>query len=99
MPSTAIDTLVKMMETLSGPVQDQIVEHLRDYIAEIQDERQWNGAFPALSEGVGGCCPSSETRGRCGKGRGHGRLSSMKSARFPNKGEEIWSVRITMLEW
>jgi len=35
MSSTAI-----AMETLPEPAQDQVVEHLRDYIADLADERQ-----------------------------------------------------------
>ena len=38
MLSTAIATLVKMMETLPEPVKGQMVEHVRGDIAEIQDE-------------------------------------------------------------
>ncbi|MCO6450483.1 MAG: hypothetical protein J5I90_06800 [Caldilineales bacterium] len=45
MASTAIATVVKMMETLPESTQDQVVEHLRDYIAEIQEERRWDKAF------------------------------------------------------
>ena len=45
MTSTAIVTMAKMMETLPEPVQNQVVEHLRDYLAEIQDEIQWDVLF------------------------------------------------------
>jgi len=45
MSSTAIATMTKMMEVLPEPAQDQVVEHLRDYIAEAWDEAQWEAAF------------------------------------------------------
>jgi hypothetical protein len=45
MPSAAIATLIKMMETLPERSHGQVVEHLRDYIAEMQDEQQWDSAF------------------------------------------------------
>ena len=45
MSSTAIVTVVKMMETLPKPTQDQVVEHLREYLVMIQDERQWDAQF------------------------------------------------------
>lgn len=45
MTSTAIVTMAKMMETLPEPVQNQVVEHLRGYLAEIQDEIQWDVLF------------------------------------------------------
>ena len=40
--TTAIVTVVKMMESLPEPAQDQVVGHLRDHIADLQDERQWD---------------------------------------------------------
>ena len=45
MASPAIATLVKMMESLPDGSQDQVVEHLRDYIADLQDELEWDIAF------------------------------------------------------
>ena len=45
MSSTAISTVVKMMETLPEPTQDQVVEHLREYLVMIQDEREWDAQF------------------------------------------------------
>jgi hypothetical protein len=45
MSSTAIATMTKMMESLPEPVQDQIVEHLREYLEDLQDELQWDALF------------------------------------------------------
>jgi len=45
MSSTAIATVVKMMETLPEPTQLQVVEHLREYLDDIQDELQWDETF------------------------------------------------------
>jgi hypothetical protein len=45
MSSTAITTLVKMMETLPVEMQDRVVEHLREYICDRQDELRWNKSF------------------------------------------------------
>ena len=45
MSSAAIATVVKMMESLSIEVQESIVEHLREYIDELQDEIRWNNSF------------------------------------------------------
>ena len=42
MQSTSIATIIKMMESLPEPVQTQVVMHLRDYIAELKDETQWD---------------------------------------------------------
>lgn len=45
MSSAAIATVLKMMESLPETTQDQVVEHLRDYIADLQDELQWDISF------------------------------------------------------
>jgi hypothetical protein len=45
MSTTAIATLTKMLETLPEPAQDQVVEHLREYLEDMQDELQWDALF------------------------------------------------------
>jgi predicted ATPase len=45
MTSTAIATVTKMLESLPESVQDQVVEHLREYLADLQDELEWDGLF------------------------------------------------------
>jgi hypothetical protein len=45
MTSPAIETVTKMLESLPETVQDQVVEHLREYLADLQDELQWDSLF------------------------------------------------------
>lgn len=45
MASTAVATVMKMMESLPEPVQDQVVEHLREYLEDLQDELRWDNLF------------------------------------------------------
>lgn len=45
MSSTAIVTITKMMETLPESTQEQAVEHLREFISEMQDEVRWDALF------------------------------------------------------
>jgi hypothetical protein len=45
MMSTAIATMVKMLEVLPETTQAQVVEHLREYIAEMQDDIEWDTQF------------------------------------------------------
>ena len=45
MTTAAITTVTKMMETLPEPTQNQVVDHIRDYLTEIQDEKRWDTAF------------------------------------------------------
>ncbi|EKD11279.1 hypothetical protein [Limnospira platensis] len=45
MSSPAIQDLVNLVESLPDTVQIQVIEHLRDYIADLQDEQRWDTAF------------------------------------------------------
>ncbi|RME13362.1 MAG: hypothetical protein D6802_01690 [Ardenticatenia bacterium] len=45
MPSTAIVTVEKMLESLPEEMQERVVEHLREYILDLQDEIQWDALF------------------------------------------------------
>ncbi len=45
MSSTAIATITKMIESLPEPAQDQVVEHLREYLEDLQDELLWDAMF------------------------------------------------------
>ncbi len=45
MASTAIATVIKMIESLPEDAQDQVVEHLRDYLEDMKDDLKWDKAF------------------------------------------------------
>jgi hypothetical protein len=45
MSSTAVTTIVKMLESLPIEVQDRVAEHLREYIDDLQDDLRWNQSF------------------------------------------------------
>jgi cation transport regulator ChaB len=45
MPSTVIVTVVRMLEELPEAVQNQIVEHMREYIEDIRDEARWESTY------------------------------------------------------
>jgi hypothetical protein len=45
MSSEAIALVVKMMGTLPDATQNQIVEYLQNYIADLQDEQHWKDAY------------------------------------------------------
>lgn len=38
MSSAAITTIVKMLESLSDDLQERVAEHIREYIADLEDE-------------------------------------------------------------
>ena len=52
MPSTAIVTVVRMLEGLPEATQNQIVEHLREYIEDFQDEVRWENTFKKTHSGL-----------------------------------------------
>ena len=43
--TAAIITVTKMLESLPETVQEQVVEHLREYLADLQDELKWDNLF------------------------------------------------------
>ena len=45
MSSTATATVIQMLESLPENMQDQVAEHLRDYIEDLQDEIDWDTSF------------------------------------------------------
>lgn len=45
MTSPAIQELVNIVAALPDNVQAQVIEHLREYITDLQDEQQWEIAF------------------------------------------------------
>ncbi|MUG94183.1 hypothetical protein F7734_18040 [Scytonema sp. UIC 10036] len=45
MSSEAISTVIKMMESLPEDVQNQVAQHLHEYIQDLQDEIKWGNSF------------------------------------------------------
>jgi len=50
MSAAAVATLMKMIESLPEPAQCQVVEHLRDYLEDLQDELLWDKQFRKTQE-------------------------------------------------
>jgi hypothetical protein len=45
MSAAAIATIVKMVESLPDELQEKVVEHIRGYIADLEDEKRWDTSF------------------------------------------------------
>ena len=45
MSSPTIATIVKMVESLPSEAQERLADHIRDYIAELNDEMRWDDSF------------------------------------------------------
>ena len=52
MSTPTISTVVKMLESLPQSAQEQVVERLREYIADLQDDLEWNAQFSRTQEGL-----------------------------------------------
>lgn len=52
MSTAAITTLVKMMESLSDDRQEQVLDHLREYLADLSDETEWDDQFARTQNGL-----------------------------------------------
>lgn len=45
MNDEATATMIKMLESVPDALQEQVVEHMRDYIDDISDEAKWKKSF------------------------------------------------------
>ena len=45
MVTPAVNTIIKMIEQLPESDQERVAEHLREYLAELEDEQKWDEAF------------------------------------------------------
>jgi hypothetical protein len=52
MSSPAILTIVKMVESLPDDLQEKVAEHLREYIADLEDEERWDNSFKRTQESL-----------------------------------------------
>jgi translation initiation factor 2B subunit (eIF-2B alpha/beta/delta family) len=52
MSSTAITTVVKMLESLPIDIQDRVAEHLREYISDLQDDARWEESFQRTQDSL-----------------------------------------------
>jgi hypothetical protein len=45
MTLAASTTVIKMVDSLPEAMQERVVEHLQEYIADLRDEMRWNESF------------------------------------------------------
>ena len=50
MVTPALTTILKMVEDLPEPLQNQVADHLREYIADLDDEEKWDKALARTEE-------------------------------------------------
>lgn len=52
MSSPAITTIVKMVESLPDDLQEKVAEHIREYIADLEDDKRWDDSFKRTQENL-----------------------------------------------
>lgn len=52
MSSATVTTLIKMVESLPEELQEKIVEQVRNYIAELEDEVRWSASFTQTKDNL-----------------------------------------------
>ena len=52
MASEAAVTITKMLETLPKQLEDQVIEHLREYIEDLRDEAIWTDSFSRTQDSL-----------------------------------------------
>jgi hypothetical protein len=52
MAAAAIATIVKMVESLPDDLQEKVAEHIRDYIADLEDEKRWDASFKRTQDNL-----------------------------------------------
>ncbi len=45
MSSTVMATVAEMLASLPEPLQEEVAQHLREYMADLQDEAEWQAQF------------------------------------------------------
>ncbi|RLD96590.1 MAG: hypothetical protein DRI91_06870 [Aquificota bacterium] len=45
-------TIEKMLESLPEEARERVLEHIREYILDLQDELKWNGLFQETQEAL-----------------------------------------------
>ena len=48
--SPSITTVVKMLESLPSTLQEKVVEQIREFIADLEDEERWQASFEQTHE-------------------------------------------------
>ena len=52
MSSPTITTIIKMVESLPDDLQEKVAEHIREYIAELEDEKRWDDSFKRTQDSL-----------------------------------------------
>ncbi len=69
MATPALTTILKMIEDLPEDQQNQLADHLREYLADMEDEQQWDEAFARTQDKLAEATRSAERQITEGKSK------------------------------
>jgi hypothetical protein len=52
MSSPTITTIINMVESLPDHLQEKVADHIREYIAELEDEKCWDESFARTQDNL-----------------------------------------------
>jgi hypothetical protein len=52
MTSPAITTIIKMVESLPDDLQERVAENIREFIADLEDEKCWDASFKRTQDNL-----------------------------------------------
>jgi hypothetical protein len=52
MTSPAITTIVKMLESLPDDLQERVAENIREFIADLEDEKRWDASYERTQDNL-----------------------------------------------
>jgi RNA binding exosome subunit len=52
MTSPAITTIIKMVESLPDDLQERVAENIREFIADLEDEKLWDESFERTQDNL-----------------------------------------------
>ena len=58
MDTAAATTMMKILESLPDQLQEDVVEHMRDYVEDIRDETKWKELFSRTKDRLIAADPS-----------------------------------------
>lgn len=67
MPSAAIATVLKMIETLPDSAQERVMERLREYIEDLEDELAWDRMVESTQEQLSAAARAARDQVMAGK--------------------------------
>lgn len=84
MSSATIATILKMVESLPNELQEKVVEPIRDYITDLEDDKRWDVSFERTQDNLVAAAPKAKQEIAAGSISADGLRATAKSATLPS---------------